>query len=102
ETLLETIMMQAVVTAVVLMGLAVAFGQATSPASGEFWQAVLWLIVLASLGGYVMYVFVARTRGATVVSTLLFLTPPTTMIWVYLMFGEAVTVVAMAGLAVSG
>jgi len=102
ETLLETIMMQAVVTAVVLMTLAVAFGQATPPASVEFWQAVLWLIVLASLGGYVMYVFVARTRGATVVSTLLFLTPPTTMLWVYLMFGEAVTLVALVGLAISG
>ena len=84
------------------MALAVAFGQATPPASVEFWQAVLWLIVLASLGGYVMYVFVARTRGATVVSTLLFLTPPTTMLWVYLMFGEAVTLVALVGLAISG
>ena len=102
ETLLETIMMQAVVTAVVLMSLAVAFGQAAPPSSVEFWQAVLWLIVLASLGGYVMYVFVARERGATVVSTLLFLTPPTTMLWVYLMFGEAITLVALAGLAVSG
>ena len=49
-----------------------------------------------------MYVFVARTRGATVVSTLLFLTPPTTMLWVYLMFGEAVTLVALVGLAISG
>jgi drug/metabolite transporter (DMT)-like permease len=37
-----------------------------------------------------------------VVSTLLFLTPPTTMVWVYLMFGEAVTLVALVGLAISG
>jgi len=102
ETLLETIMMQAVVTAVALMTLAVAFGEVTPPASVEFWRAVLWLIVLSSLGGYVMYVFVARQRGATVVSTLLFLTPPTTMLWVYLMFGVAVTVVALVGLAISG
>ena len=62
-------------------------GRATVPTSGDFWRAVLWLIVLASLGGYVMYVYVARTQGATVVSTLLYLTPPTTMLWVYLMFG---------------
>ncbi|MET0999788.1 MAG: DMT family transporter [Marmoricola sp.] len=102
ETLLETIMMQAVVTAVVLMGLAVVFGEATPPASMEFWGAVVWLIVLASLGGYLLYVLVARQRGATVVSTLLFLTPPTTMLWVYLMFGDAITLVALVGLAVSG
>jgi drug/metabolite transporter (DMT)-like permease len=102
ESVLETIMMQSVVTAVLLMVLAVAFGQSAPPASLEFWRAVAWLIVLASLGGYVMYVFVARTQGATVVSTLLFLTPPTTMFWVYLMFGERVTVTGLAGLAVSG
>jgi len=102
ESLLETIMMQSVVTAVVLMALALAFGQAAPPASPEFWRAVAWLIVLASLGGYVMYVFVARTQGATVVSTLLFLTPPTTMFWVYLMFDERITVAGLTGLAVSG
>ena len=44
---------------------------------------------------------VARTQGATVVSTLLYLTPPTTMVWVYLMFGTPLTLVAVAGLAVS-
>jgi len=102
ETLLETITMQSVVTAVLLMALALVSGQAKPPASQGFWWAVVWLIVLASLGGYVMYVFVSRTQGATVVSTLLFLTPPTTMFWVYLMFGERVTSADLAGLAISG
>ena len=102
ESLLQTICMQAVVTAVLLMGLAGAVGEASPPAAVDFWLAVVWLIVLASLGGYVMYVFVAARQGATDVSTLLFLTPPTTMFWVYLMFGTQVTAAALAGLAVSG
>jgi drug/metabolite transporter (DMT)-like permease len=102
ETLFETITMQSVVTAVVLMALAIGVGRATPPASADFWRAVVWLIVLASLGGYVMYVYVARAEGATVVSTLLFLTPPTTMFWVYLMFGERVTLAGLIGLAISG
>jgi drug/metabolite transporter (DMT)-like permease len=101
ESLLETITMQSVVTAVLLMTLALLSGQASPPASPQFWWAVAWLIVLASLGGYVMYVFVTRTQGATVVSTLLFLTPPTTMLWVYLMFGERITLAGLSGLAVS-
>ena len=101
ESLLETILMQSVVTAVVLMALALVFGQATPPASADFWRAIVWLIVLSSLGGYVMYVFVTRRQGATVVSTLLFLTPPTTMFWVYLMFGERLTVAGLVGLGVS-
>ncbi len=101
DGVLQTIMIQSVITAGLLVGLAVAFGRATVPTSADFWLAVVWLIVLASLGGYVMYVHVARTQGATVVSTLLYLTPPTTMLWAFLMFGVPVTLVAVAGLAVS-
>jgi drug/metabolite transporter (DMT)-like permease len=101
EGLLQTIMMQATVTAVLLMGAALLTGQATPPADRGFWIAALWLIVLASLGGYVMYVFVTKTHGATVVSTLLYLTPPTTMLWVFLMFGEPVTPEGLLGLVIS-
>jgi drug/metabolite transporter (DMT)-like permease len=101
EGVLETVMMQAVVTAVVLVALAFATGRATVPTDRDFWAAVLWLIVLASLGGYGIYVHVARTQGATVVSTLLYLTPPTTMVWGWLMFGTPLTLVGAAGLAVS-
>jgi drug/metabolite transporter (DMT)-like permease len=34
------------------------------------------------------------------VSSLLYLTPPTTMIWAYLMFGESISLLALSGLAV--
>lgn len=101
EDLFETILMQSVVTAVLTMGPALLTGQGTPPADQDFWAAVAWLIILASLGGYVMYVFVNRSAGATVVSTLLYLTPPTTMLWVWLMFGEPITLVAVVGLLVS-
>jgi drug/metabolite transporter (DMT)-like permease len=101
ENLLQTIAMQSVVTAVLLMGGALVAGQAVPPADPDFWAAVVWLLVLASLGGYVMYVFVNKTEGATVVSTLLYLTPPTTMLWVFLMFGDPITLVSLLGLLVS-
>lgn len=101
ESLLQTILMQSVVTGVLMMGAALVTGRAAPPADLDFWVAALWLVVLASLGGYVMYVFVTRTQGATVVSTLLYLTPPTTMLWVFLMFDEPITVVGLIGLVVS-
>jgi drug/metabolite transporter (DMT)-like permease len=59
------------------------------------------MVLLPSLGGYVMYMFVTRTLGATVVSTLLYLTPPTTMAWVWLMFGEPITATGIVGLVIS-
>lgn len=101
ESLLQTILMQSVVTGGLMMAAALVSGQASPPADLDFWVAAVWLVVLASLGGYVMYVFVTRTEGATVVSTLLYLTPPTTMLWVFLMFDEPVTLVGLLGLVVS-
>ena len=56
---------------------------------------------MSTLFGYVLYVFVTRTRGATVASVLLYLTPPTTMVWVWLMFGVPITLLAVVGMAVS-
>ena len=101
ETLLETIMMQAVVTAVVLCPC-----RGVRPGHSPDLGGVLAGRALADRAGQPGRLRDVRLRrphaGATVVSTLLFLTPPTTMLWVYLMFGEAVTLVALVGLAISG
>ena len=71
------------------------------PAELDFWLAVLWLVFLSTLGGYALFQYVTRTRGATVASVLLYLTPPTTMLWVWLMFGVPITLTAVLGMAVS-
>lgn len=102
EDMLQTITMQAVITAVAIDLAAAVTGNAVPPMQWSFWAAVVWLIVLSSLGGYVIYVHVSRTQGATVVSTLLYLTPPTTMLWVFLMFGTPVHLLGFVGLAISG
>lgn len=102
ETLLQSITMQAVITVAVTMTAAALTGHAAPPAHLGGWVAVGWLTLFASLGGYALYVFVTRTLGATAVSTLLYLTPPTTMLWVFVMFGEPVTVTGLAGLLVTG
>ena len=44
---------------------------------------------------------VTRSHGATFVSTMLYLTPPTTMLWVLLVFGVPVTPLGVVGLAVA-
>lgn len=101
ETILQSITMQAVITAAFTMAAAALTGHAAPPAHLDAWIAIGWLIVLASLGGYALYVFVTRTLGATAVSTLLYLTPPTTMLWAFLMFGEPITVAGIVGLLIS-
>lgn len=101
ESLLQSITMQMVVAAIVLVASSLLVGQATVPSDVDLWLAVTWLVLLSTLGGYALFVFVTRTRGATVASVLLYLTPPTTMLWVWLMFGVPITPVAVVGMAIS-
>ena len=101
ESLLEAVTIQAVVSALAFVAIALATGTATPPATAGFWLAVVWLVGLSSIGGYGAYIFVSRRQGATRVSTMLYLTPPTTMLWAFAMFGDAVPLLGLCGLVVS-
>lgn len=88
--------------AAVVFTLASAIGGdlAPSPAPG-FWAGVIWTVVLAGIGGYGLYWVVVRRSGATTASSLLYLTPPTTMLWAWLMFGDRLALTSWIGLAVA-
>lgn len=88
ETLLESLAVQTTVGAVFFVALATASGHLAPPRAPGFWWSVAWVVVLSSFGGYGAYFLVLRRAGATRVSTLLYLTPPTTMLWAYAMFGQ--------------
>ena len=75
-------------------------GHLQPPADPRFWWAVLWVVGLSTFGGYGSYLLVLRRSGATRVSTLLFLTPPTTALWAFLMFGTRPALLALPGAAV--
>lgn len=75
-------------------------GRLAPPAEAGFWWAVAWTVVLSSFGGYGSYLVVLRRGGANRVSTLLYLTPPTTMLWAFWMFGERPGALALVGVAV--
>ncbi|WP_405217471.1 DMT family transporter [Agrococcus sp. Ld7] len=101
DDLLQTLMMHSIVAGAAFMVVALVRGQAAIPTTVEIWLAILWLVGLSSLGGYLLYVTVTRSHGATFVSTLLYLTPPTTMLWVWLMFGVPVSVLGIVGMVVA-
>jgi len=99
-SVLESLTLQTVVAAVVFTAVAGARSTLAPPDSSEFWWSVLWVVCLSSFGGYGAYLLVLRRNGATRVSALLYLTPPTTMLWAYLMFGDPVSVLGLVGLVV--
>lgn len=89
----------AVTSAVVFTGLAAATGTVAPPASGSFWTAVVWLVVLSTFGGYGLYWLILRRSGVTKVNTLMFLMAPVTAVWGALMFGEPFGTQTVVGLA---
>lgn len=100
ESPLQALTVQTVFAAGVFVAAAGAGGHLQPPADPGFWWAVAWVVVLSSFGGYGAYLLVLRRSGALRVSTLLYLTPPTTMVWTLLMFGEWPGPLALPGVAI--
>jgi drug/metabolite transporter (DMT)-like permease len=99
-TLLESLTVQTGTSAVFFMTVATLDHHVVPPAEAGFWWSVCWVVALSTFGGYGSYLVVLRRSGATRVSTLLFLTPPTTALWAFLMFGTTPGLLALPGAAV--
>jgi drug/metabolite transporter (DMT)-like permease len=98
---LDSLAVQGVVALAFFAVVAFASGQAAPPADPSFWLAIAWLVGLAFLGGYGMYLYVQRTRGPVAVSTWLYLTPAVSAAWAWAMFGERLPLLTVVGFAVS-
>ena len=70
----------------------------------RFIGALLWSVLGLSIGAIFLLFALIRRNDATQVTSLMYLTPPTTAIMAWLMFGEAFNALGMAGmvLAVAG
>ena len=99
-SLLESMTVQTLTSAVFFVAVAGADRHLAPPAAAGFWWAVLWVVGLSTFGGYGSYLVVLRRSGATRVSTLLFLTPPATALWAFLMFGTRPALLALPGAVV--
>jgi drug/metabolite transporter (DMT)-like permease len=93
-------------TVALLLPLAVAFEQ-FSPAletvqwTPSFIGALLWSVFALSIGAIFLLFTLLRRSDATVVTSLLYLTPPTTALMAWLMFGEAFSVLGVIGMAIA-
>lgn len=93
----DALAVQFVASGTVFTALATATGNLAPVARADFWIAVAWVIVLSSFAAYGCYWAVTATGGVTRVSALLYLTPAATAVWAWAMFGQAMTVLAVAG-----
>lgn len=64
----------------------------------QFIGALLWAVLALSIGAIFLLFALIRKSAATHVTSLLYLTPPTTAVMAWLMFGEAFSIVGMSGM----
>ena len=97
---------QFAVSVAALLPLAILFEQLDLPLSNVEWStrfvgSLLWSIFALSIGA-IFLLFRLISRGAALeVTSLLYLTPPTTAIMAWLMFGETLAPSALAGMLVA-
>jgi drug/metabolite transporter (DMT)-like permease len=93
-------------SALLLLPFAVLFedfgpGLATVEWSASFVGALLWSIFVLSIAAIFLLFKLIRRSDATEVTSLLYLTPPTTAVMAWLMFGEAFSMLGIIGMAVA-
>jgi drug/metabolite transporter (DMT)-like permease len=99
-------LIQFTASALVMLPLAVAledFGPALPKVhwTAQFIAALLWSIFALSIGAIFLLFRLISRNDATKVTSLLYLTPPTTAVMAWLMFGEALSPLGLAGMAVA-
>jgi drug/metabolite transporter (DMT)-like permease len=67
----------------------------------SFIGGILWLVFVATFASWSLYYVALRKSSAARVTAVLYLSPPVTMIWAWAMFGEPMSWLMLAGLAVS-
>ena len=66
-----------------------------------FVGGILWLVFVATFGAWSLYYLALRKSSPARVTAILYLSPPVTMIWAFLMFGEPLSWAMALGLVVS-
>lgn len=84
-----------------LAPMALAFEDRTVKWTGELAFALAWLVVVLSIGAISLLALLIRRGASTKVASLFYLTPPVTALLAYAAFGEALSPLAIVGMAVS-
>ena len=98
-SVVDTLLLHATVALVVIGGFAMLTGQAVPPTTAVFWWTVAFVAVSPTLAAYGLYWYLVRRLGITVLNALLFCVAPTTAVAGALIFGEPLTPLTVAGLA---
>ena len=69
--------------------------------NGQLAGAMAWSVLALTLGGSSLLYLLIQRGAATAVTSLLYLVPPSTAVMAWLLFGEAITIFTIAGMALA-
>jgi drug/metabolite transporter (DMT)-like permease len=69
--------------------------------TGEMVGAMAWSVLALTLGGSSLLYLLIQRGAATAVTSLLYLVPPTTALMAWVLFGEPITALTIAGMALT-
>ncbi|MBV4552201.1 DMT family transporter [Pseudomonas sp. SWRI102] len=99
--LLPNLWLQCCVSGLVFALIEGAQGSLAPIPSTGFVLSVVWTAGLSTMGGYGLYWLCLRRATATRVASVLYLSPPITMLWAWAMFDEPLSWLMALGMAVS-
>lgn len=92
---------QFIAAGLVLLPLSLLFETRSVVWSGQLVFALLWLVLVLSLGAITLLLLLIRRGAATQVSSLMYLVPPVTALIAWWVFDETLTPLVFAGMVVS-
>lgn len=99
--IVQSLFVQAVTSAIALCPLAVLIEGVSVQWTGQFIFALAWLVIMLSIGSYGLMLKLLEHRTAARVASLMYLTPPTTLVLGSLLFGDSITWVDALGLVIA-
>ena len=94
-------MIQLIMAAVMMWGISSWFETGHVEWTGTFVFALLWSVLVLSVGAYTLLWWLVRRKAATNVVSLFFLMPPVTAVFDWLLFDQRVSLVTMMGIAIA-
>jgi drug/metabolite transporter (DMT)-like permease len=98
---IPSLFVQAVASAIALIPLAVLVEGVSVQWTGQFIFALAWLVIMLSIGSYGLMLKLLEHRTAARVASLMYLTPPTTLVLGSLLFGDSITWIDALGLVIA-
>lgn len=100
-SLTATLWVQCAISALAFAGLAGAEGSLLPHLSTGFVLSVGWTALFSTLGGYGLYWLCLQRTSSVRVTSILFLSPPVTLLWAWAMFGEPLSWQMLVGMLIS-